>query len=73
MDDLDLTGRLWSQAAAMLRERGFEKEQVQATDITPEHERRGPQQPFAWGELRVVRAHANGARAEVTVAREMKL
>ncbi len=71
-DFLDLTGRLWSQAEAMLRAQGFGAEAVQVIDITPHEERRGSHQPFEWGEPRVVRARSEGTSVQVTVAREMK-
>jgi len=72
-DLLDLTGLAWSQAAAMLGERGFEGTAVRVHDITPEKAPRTPQQQFGWGEERVVRARIEGEQAIVTIAREMKI
>ena len=66
----DLTGRLWSQASEMLRERGGGEPIV--VDITPERTPRTPTQQFAWGEARVVRSREVGGRTEVTIAREMR-
>ena len=70
-----LTGLEWSCAREILRHSGYEDEAVQVLDATPPAERlaRSQQKPFEWGQERVLRVAARGGRAQVTVAREMRL